>query len=455
MKVVLRVVRGPHEGQSFEFDGHDNFIVGRGKSAQFRLPEKDEFFSRHHFLIEVNPPLCRLLDLHSRNGTFVNKQRVTSVELKDGDVIRGGKTVLQVAIAAESTPALETPPSDSGPATIVPRDWPQSGSHPSRQPPARDGQGGSTEIAPVEASSMPLASERPAPSPHRAVPISAETGPQPFPGYRVLREIGRGGMGVVYQAVSDLDGATVAIKSVTPTVAASADDLRRFAREAEVLRQLEHPHIVPFREIATGDGNLYFVMQYVESQNGEQLTASCGGTLPVVRAVRITCQLLSALAFAHTRGYVHRDVKPSNLLVENRSGTDHVWLADFGLARAYQSSRLSGLTMTGDIGGTTPYMAPEQITDFRNVDPAADQYSAAATLYYLLTGHHAYDFPRDVARQLLMILQESPIPIDRRRTDLPQAVVTAVHRALAREPAQRFANADLFRRQLESTILGT
>src|SRR5437763_1644503 len=98
MKITLKVTEGPHAGRDFRFAEHDNFLVGRSKDARFRLALKDPFFSRIHFLVELNPPRCRLLDLHSTNGTFVNGERVDSAELNDGDEIRAGQTVLRVGI---------------------------------------------------------------------------------------------------------------------------------------------------------------------------------------------------------------------------------------------------------------------------------------------------------------------------------------------------------------------
>src|SRR5262245_59792050 len=103
MKVTLTVTEGPLQGGVFEFREHDTFIVGRGKEAPFRLggKDKDRYFSRHHFMVEVNPPACRLMDMASRNGTFVNGKRVTTVDLRDGDRVKGGHTVLTVALQPE------------------------------------------------------------------------------------------------------------------------------------------------------------------------------------------------------------------------------------------------------------------------------------------------------------------------------------------------------------------
>ncbi len=164
--------------------------------------------------------------------------------------------------------------------------------------------------------------------------------------------------------------------------------------------------------------------------------------------MRLACQALEALADAHSRGIVHRDIKPANLLVTVSDGRSLLKLADFGLARMYHSSQLSGLTMMGDTGGTIPYMAPEQITNYRDCEPPVDQYSAAATLYHLLTNRFIYDFPKDIGSRLLMVLQEDPVPILKRRPDLPAELAEAVHRGLARNPSNRFANCMLFREAL-------
>jgi eukaryotic-like serine/threonine-protein kinase len=158
--------------------------------------------------------------------------------------------------------------------------------------------------------------------------------------------------------------------------------------------------------------------------------------------------LLEALESAHAKGFVHRDIKPSNLLIRTDGPADFVYLSDFGLARTYQASKLSGLTMTGAIGGTTAFMAPEQITAFRESKPAVDQYAAAASLYFLLTKQYVYEMPKELSKQLLMILQDDPVPITQHRADLPAALVAAIHRALAREPADRFPDVAAFRQAL-------
>jgi serine/threonine protein kinase len=158
--------------------------------------------------------------------------------------------------------------------------------------------------------------------------------------------------------------------------------------------------------------------------------------------------MLAALEYAHSLRLVHRDVKPANLLVARSGRKLSVKVADFGLARVCQATCVSGLTLPGDVGGTTAFMAPEQVLDFRGATPAADQYAAAATLYTALTGHFVYDQPHGVAAQLAQILDEEVVPIRDRGTAVPDDLAEVLHRALARDPAERYRGVREFRKAL-------
>jgi serine/threonine-protein kinase len=401
MEVTLDVVKGPHAGVRFTFSGHDTFLVGRSPSAHFRLAQKDKTFSRYHFLIEVNPPRCRIMDMASTNGTFVNDRRVIMADLQPGDTIRGGRTVMDVAIRAEGAAR------------------PEDGSH----------------DAPDES-------------------LTASSGEVPIavPGYAIERMLGEGGMGVVYLARREATGEPVALKTITPRALRTDEMVARFLREASILRKLHHRNIVRFQEMGYTAGRLYFVMDYVPGRDAAE-TVKCQGPRPVGQAVAVACQALDALAYAHARGIVHRDITPRNLLIQpegRHEGAGVVKLADFGLARLYFNSTMSGLTLLGQEGlGTLGYMAPEQITQFRQSRPPADQYAVAACLYFLLTGQKPYDFPAALQTQLVMILQEEPIPILHRRADLPGPLAAAIHRGLARDPAARFPDVRAFRTALK------
>jgi eukaryotic-like serine/threonine-protein kinase len=439
MRVTLRVTEGPHEGRTFSFAEHDNFVVGRSHQAHFRLSAKDRFFSRFHFLVEVNPPACRLQDLNSRNGCYVNGKRVQHADLKDGDRIKAGRTMLVVSVEADP----EEEEAAAGP-TQTHQPAPLSVTLDAVAPPT-----------PLPAAAPPAAG-LPCPAcgaPRDAGPLCASCEaaaaqlPQKIPGYRLIRRIGKGGMGLVYLALHLDDGSAVAVKTIIPAIAGNKALFKRFLREADILRQLDHPHVVRFRDHGEAGGQLYFAMEYVPGVNTQRLVKE-RGPLPVATAVKMMLQALSALEYAHAKGFVHRDLKPANLLVTSGAKHRTLKLADFGLARVYQASQLSGLTLSGDVGGTIAFLPPEQITSYRDAKPAADQYGASATLYYLLTGEVVYDFKATKLPALAVVLQHDPVPIRKRRPDLPEELATVIHKALAREPGDRYPDVKAFREAL-------
>lgn len=443
MNVLLRVTAGPHAGKEFRFNEHENFIVGRASCAHFRLPQKDRYFSRVHFMLEVNPPECRLMDMGSRNGTYVNDQSVSTIDLKDGDVIRGGRTEIRVSFQHDddSSPSFETEivekkaifgsMADPGPSAPV-AETPSRLSIP----------------VPKVTPSIPGLENLP-PNVLKLLPPDFEKKIQEFeqsiPGYWLVDELGKGGMGVVFLAIRKQDLSVVALKTIAPSGPIDEKEIDRFLREAEILQSLNHPNIVRFRDMGEVEGLLFFGMDYVPGIDALTLVQESDELLPIRRAVGIACQLLSALSFAHEKGFVHRDIKPANLLLTQVEGRGIVKLADFGLARTYETSRISGLTMMGETGGTVPFMAPEQITNYRDAKPSVDQYSAAATLYYMLTKKCVHDFPPEISGQLLKIMQENTVPIRERRPEISRELADVIHRALDREPERRFADANAFR----------
>jgi serine/threonine-protein kinase len=437
MRITLTVVDGPHKGQLFTFSGHDTFLVGRSRRAHFQLPAKDKYFSRVHFLIEVNPPSCRIMDMGSRNGTHLNGKKVDTSDLKDGDQIRAGHTILRISFEKDSSePKSELPPSFKVPEPeVVPVPLP-----PAPVPPSV------TPLSVVVGVPFCPACDNPLPASAAICPacqaLSKEQ-EQSIEGYQIIRILGQGAMGVVYLALRKADSLLVALKTIVPAVAGTHAQVQRFLREAEILKQLSHPNIVSFRDMGQTAGRIFFAMDYVRGKDAEQ-TLREQGPMKVPRAAGLVCQLLRGLDYAHQRGFVHRDIKPSNMLLANINGQEQVRLADFGLARVYQASQLSGLTMTGEIGGTIAFIAPEQITQYREARPPADQYAAAATLYNLLTAQYVYDLPRELSKQLGLILNENPIPIRNRRSDLPASLAAIIQKALARDPVDRHADVKAF-----------
>ncbi len=449
MRITLRVTAGPLNGQSFSFEGHDVFLVGRSSKAHCRLPEDDPYFSRVHFLIEVNPPRLKLMDMGSRNGTFVNGTKVSMLDLKAGDVIKAGHTKLQVevdgsvpvmpGIAEENV--LETKadfrlPSGVFPVPSGPASGPKSGRKlaPAQQLESRDEVPEQEETADAAASGL-----------------ESVFGIRPprIPGYQLVKELGRGNMGLVYLAKREKDGLEVAVKTILPTEVDNPLTTQRFLREAEVLGQLDHPNIVKFYETGQAGQVLFFVMEYVKGSDVAGILRENPRVEPKP-AIRLAIQVLNALAHAHSKGMVHRDIKPANVLLAELGGSARqVKLTDFGLARVYRASQLSGLTMSGDLGGTPAYMPPEQITNYRQVMPAADQYSTAAMLYHLLTGKWIFDLP-PMPAGLMTILHKQPIPLRERNPDLefPEELEAVIHKALSKKPQDRYPSVADFRNAL-------
>jgi DNA-binding beta-propeller fold protein YncE len=252
-----------------------------------------------------------------------------------------------------------------------------------------------------------------------------------FLGYRIEELIGRGGMGVVYRAYDLRLKRPVALKLVAPSLARDEQFRERFARESELVMSLEHPNVVPIYDAGDVDGRVYLAMRLVDGTDLRTLLRAEGALAPD-RAIVICRQIAAALDAAHSRGLVHRDVKPSNVLLDS---SGHVYLADFGLTRTLDDEG-SG---TGDdrAVGTPAYLAPEQL-EGRPADGRADVYSLGCVLYECLTGEAV--FPRDSRLAVAWAhLEEEPPRASKRRVGLPEAVDAVVGRALAKEPEQRFA----------------
>lgn len=221
--------------------------------------------------------------------------------------------------------------------------------------------------------------------------------------YELLEELGRGGMGIVFRAWQISLNREVAVKMLLRGQLASADDEARFRAEAESAARLQHPGIVPVYEVGEHEGRLFFSMQYVTGQTLAQMLAD--GPLPPREAARIVAQVARAIHFAHQLGVLHRDVKPSNILVD-AAGKAHV--TDFGLAQRVSDGH--SLTHTGTVLGTPTYMSPEQAAGRRgHLEPASDVYSLGSVLYHALTGRPPFQAasPVDV---VLLVLEQEPLP---------------------------------------------
>jgi serine/threonine-protein kinase len=265
--------------------------------------------------------------------------------------------------------------------------------------------------------------------------------------YRVIRVIGRGGMGVVYEAEHVALGKRVAIKLVLEKYIEDGEAIKRFQREARAASRIGNPHIIDVQHIDhTPDGRPYVVMELLSGAPlSKVLEAS--GPLPVWRAIPMMKQVLRAVGAAHAKGIIHRDLKPDNIfLLDHEDNHDFIKLLDFGISKIMTDTTPGAiptrLTTTGVVMGTPLYMAPEQAMG-HPVDAQADLYACGVILYELLSGRPPFDattYPVLIAQ----LLTAAPKPLGELVPGLPGNVVAAVHRALEKEPGNRFSTAEQF-----------
>ncbi len=482
-KVTLKVIEGPMNGEVFTFEEHETFIFGRDSDCHASLPDDDMTASRHHFVLEVNPPDARVRDLGSLNGTFVNgtkfggrehrqspeeamRQPHPEVDIRNGDRISVGDTVFEVTIdcpascrccGTEIPEAFLSVCRREGNSYLCPQcsDKPETIlAQPSEASQAKCRQCGKDvsaelgarirgdyiceacrkglEANPVMALANALLDKY-----KNAGPLQA--GPSEIPGYEVMELLGQGGMGSVYTGKRKRDGATVAIKVMLSKIAVDPRSREMFSREVETTKGLRHTNIVELFEHGSAGAAFYFVMEYCAGGNVDDLRIKRGGKLSLEEAFPLMLQALEGLSFAHANGYVHRDIKPQNILIGGHESKT-AKIADFGLSKNFEKAGFSGMTVTGATGGTPLFMPKEQVINFKYVKPASDVWSMAATFYSVLVGHSPYDV-RVGDAPLEVVLKGRIIPIRERDPAIPKQLGKVMDKALSVDHAGRYQHA--------------
>ena len=253
--------------------------------------------------------------------------------------------------------------------------------------------------------------------------------------YDVEAEIGRGGMSIVYRALDKRLRRHVAIKVLPPEFAFDPAVRERFRREAQTAAQLNHPNIIPIHSVDEREGVAYFAMQLCEGSSLAAILAN-NPRPPLDEVRRVVCEVADALAYAHARGVVHRDIKPDNILLDRDSG--RAMVTDFGIARAAEAG--TRLTVTGIAVGTPAYMSPEQAVGDHQIDGRSDVYSLGVVGYQMLAGMPPFSASNTPA-MLMKHVSEVPIPIGKHRRDAPPDLTAAIERALAKRPDERWQSA--------------
>jgi len=263
---------------------------------------------------------------------------------------------------------------------------------------------------------------------------------QQISSYRLESELARGGMGIVYRGIHTVFEEVVAIKAIFPELTLNPELRTRFVNEAKIQRRLQHPNIVQIREFLIDQERFYIVMELIEGETLAQRLKRLGAPLSAEEALEIFRQALQGLAFAHAQGVIHRDMKPSNIML-TREGVAKV--TDFGIARAVG---VAGLTRTGTVLGTPAYMAPEQVQGHQ-VDKRSDIYALGVTLYEMVAGRVPFENPVDSDSDYHVLrahIEEPPLPPRRLVATIPPFIEAAILKAMAKQPEGRFASCEDF-----------
>jgi len=386
--MVLRVREKKSASKPYQLAIPGQYLVGTEPGLPVVLDSTSGAALRHAIIV-LTSLTSRIVDLNSAEGTFVNENRIELAELQDGDQIRCGKASLTVRL-------LGSIPSAPGCApTLI-------------------------------TSSVGAVDDEP------DIPA--------IPGYASLEEIGRGAMGVVYRAVQLGTNRKVAIKCIRPERRPDDHVRQLFLREANILLKLQHRRIVQCLSFGFAEMNPYLVLEFVEAAEIEQLVWGHTPARRIRMAVKVILQVLEALQFAHKAGIIHRDIKPSNILGSLRNGKLHLKISDFGLAKFYETSGYSGISSSGDICGSIPYMSPEQLLDSRSVGPECDVYAAIVCLYRLLT--REFPFPNGTPTEAVQHrLTGNARPAKLYNPEIPDGLARVIKVGLSRVPEERFSTA--------------
>jgi eukaryotic-like serine/threonine-protein kinase len=490
--------QAPHE-----FTEADSCIMGRADDCPIRLPNDAPLISRHHCLLDINPPDMRIRDFGSLNGTYVNGERIgqrpkgmspdkakalsfPERDLKDGDEIRLGDTVFRVGIqmpavcveCSTEIPDHLKAQAERSPGVFrcepchrkgelanrreAPRPKPRVCASCGRDVGAEAGANRHGDFICASCKANPL---------HLVNLLLRQAnqgvaGVQQIQGYTIEKTLGEGGMGLVWLARHERTGERVALKVMLPKIPASARAKDSFLREVELTKALIHPNIVGFRESGCSNGAFFLTLEFCVGGSVDKLMVRRGGKLPVQEAMPILFEVLDGLEYAHrapvrakladgtyaeANGLVHRDLSPHNILLSEVAGRQVAKVSDFGLSKAFDTAGLSGQTRSGTVAGKPWYMPRQQVIQFKYAKPDVDVWAAAACLYNMLTGAFPRDFrPRRDVWQT--VLQSQPVPILQRNPHLPRRLAEVIDRALVDQSDIAFKSAAALKQALQAAL---
>lgn len=504
-RVMLEATGGPLAGTCYRFDTRMLCIIGRADNCMIQLLGRDgEGVSRHHCLLDLDPPHAAIQDLGSSNGTFLNGRDIRMdggaengrhpvCPLADGDTIRIVDHVFRIRLIRPRLCAVCGKPRDNG----ADGEWGQNGVSEGKDQICPDCAAGrkhavfpsaktirvrtcivcGSEITlPPDSDDTDRAGficadcrlRNPDPDATFRIPDPGERASSLFdiPGCRILRKLGRGGMGDVYLGQDPETLEKVAVKVLRPDVAffeACRDD---FLREAENLMPLKHPNIVRLKGCRGDSGSIYLILEYCDKGTIRDRIRKNGRPFDIQSAVDLTFQILDALEYAHnvrlvqksildgeeyvTNGLVHRDIKPENIFLCEKEGVLTAKISDFGLSKAFELAGITDCTRTGDFSGTPAFVPKQQFLNYKYARPEVDVWAAAAVLFYMLTGLP----PRNIqdSEEPGDIFSKKPRRIRSVREQIPLPLAKVLDAALDDTADLKFKTATAFRYALQDAV---
>ncbi len=502
--ITFREITEGTSGVEHTFTERTTVLIGRDKECHIRFPRtrENQTISRHHCLLNINPPHATIRDLGSRTGTYVNDQLIgkrhaeLSAEdarqlsfrehaLQHGDRLTVGNVTLRVVVQAPPTCTVcsqelkyvaKRPGRSSG--TPIVCESCQLNLHSqaatrSLQPTSCANCGQQLADPLFGSQDKHSLCERCRQDPQniaRQLLELAKTGTRDFlsiQGYTIERELGRGGMGAVYLAVHEHTGERRALKVMLPQVAGSQRMRELFFREVSITKELDHPHVVKLHDMGCSEGTFFFAMEYCEIGSLSGWLKQTGKPMKLEKAIPLIIGVLNGLEYAHTmevhnvklvdnqtekaRGVVHRDISPHNIFMAKSGKKFVAKIGDYGLAKAFDLAGLSGLSVVHSTAGKPTFMPRQQVLQFKYSLPEVDVWATAATLYYVLTLKHPRNFQANMD-PWQVVLQTAPIPIRQRKPDIPPRLAEVIDTALIDSPDIVFKTASGLRTALLEAV---
>lgn len=500
-RVTLKVVHGALQGQEYVYEERATCIIGRSSDCQLRIPKDEEHqtISRHHCLLDINPPDIRVRDFGSLNGTYVNGKKIgqrkrqlsaeqaaqvayPELDLHDGDEVRLLQTVFRVLVYvpklcnqcdAEISEAERRASLTADGQYICPRCRTGGRSTPSAASSgvvcAACGQDSTAEAGTERRGEYVCGACRAVPDAllNRVLTLAMQGDPRAaaLQGLQVTQRLSQYPLGAEYLAHYPSTGAAYHVKLMLPQVVVEPHARSRFLNEVENIKALDHPALLRVVGSGHAQGIFFTVNEAYDGEQADQRMARLGGKMPVNDAVAIVLSALDGLSYAHTAtvphsslsagvGVLHRDLSPHSLVIV-RGQKPQVKIVDFGLAKAFDAAGLSGQTATGLLAGKPFYMPRQQVLNFLYNQPDVDVWALAATLYHLLTGHFVpRDFPND-QDPWQVVLNTQAIAIRQRDASIPARLAEVIDTVLVDKPTMRVKSAVDFKRLLQAALSGT